>query len=29
MMDVDSDEEPEEKEGVSNLDYEVVAQQLA
>jgi hypothetical protein len=28
-MDVDSDEELEEKEGVSNLDYEVVAPQPA
>jgi hypothetical protein len=29
VMDVDSDEEPEEMEGVSDLDYEVVAPQPA
>jgi hypothetical protein len=28
-MDIDSDEEPEEIEGVSNLDYDVVAPQPA
>jgi hypothetical protein len=27
MMDIDSDEEPKEIEGVSDLDYEVVAAQ--